>query len=134
MHSYKTRKMDISVFPGENGGKVLSFCLKRANAKLDQFGRFFSEGVEVAVGKDGKAAKLKLIEEDGKLCPTSALKKVVKHLAAQGVETLEYGSSDRIRSLEEHAELQPGRAIPLSVWKERLPHSASLLRTIDDGK
>lgn len=134
IYKYKTRKMDIAVFPEANGGRMLAIDLTRANATLDQYRGFFSSRVEVEVGADGKAAKLRLLGGNGELCPTSALRKVVKHLAVQGVETLSYRFSDRIGSLEEHAELQPGKAIPLSVWRERLPQSASLLRTIDDGK
>jgi len=130
--SYSTKKMKVDIFAGNKGGRRLAFDLGKANERLAQFKSFFSSRVEVEI-LDG-AEKLRVIDGNGELAPTSALRKVVKHLARQGVKTLSYEFSDRINSLEAFGDLPPGTAMPLSVWKQQLPSSASLLRAIDDGK
>jgi|GEM_PF-6830581 len=131
--SYNTKKMKVDIFAGDGGGKRLAFDLGKANERLAQFKSFFSSRVEVEIGPEG-AGKLRVIDGNGEIAPTSALRKVVRHLALQGVRTLSYDFPDRINSLEAFGDLPPGTAMPLSVWKQQLPTSASLLRAIDDGK
>jgi hypothetical protein len=131
--SYNTKTMKVEVFAGNGKGKILRFDLSKANEKLSPFGAFFSNSVEVEVGPD-KAAKLRVIDGNGEICPTSALKGVLGTLGKRRMKTLSYETGDRINSLEEFGDLPPGKPMPLSVWKQNLPTSESLLRAVDDGK
>ena len=131
--SYNTKKMGVEVIANSGSGRTFKFDVSKINDKLSPFGSYFSNKMEVAVDEKG-AGSLRVLDGKGEICPTSALKKVVKHLAKQRVETLRYEDPDSVNSLEAHAEIPPGKDIPLSVWKQQLPPSESLLRTVDDGK
>ena len=123
-------KMNVTVSQLTNGNRKFSFDLNGTDSK-SVLGAYFFRQFEVEIGKNG-AAKLSAVPSDGKICPTTELKKMIDGLGKQGAKTLEYDFTDSINSLGEHANLPQGKAIPLSTWKQMLPASESLLLVVDD--
>ncbi|MCX6769686.1 MAG: hypothetical protein NT051_03330 [Candidatus Micrarchaeota archaeon] len=122
--------MAVKVSQLKNGNRKFSFDLNGTDSK-SVLGAYFFRQFEVEIGKNG-AAKLSAIPADGKICPTSELRKVIPWIGKQGAKTLEHDFTDSINSLGEHANLAPGMAIPLKTWKKMLPTSESLLLVVDD--
>ena len=109
-------------------GRTFIFTLN-GNGRMPAFGSFFANKIQVSVDKKGNAA-LKILGEDGKICPTGDIKKISTYLKLQKITGIQHESA----LLQQITSLPMDKQIPLSFFKKMMPATESLFCMVDDGK